>query len=143
MRSVKSISSSQSYLMLRGQIEKIKPEVFGQQALFEKLQVVNWSVVALMPESIIYYVVLLFDANAFSRQLQIEKDNIIWREKELNIKNNILDILRRSSTVSDTRINDLEMLIQKQKDEKKSIENKLAEALKEPGWVGFSAFLRS
>lgn len=101
MRSVKSISSSQSYLMLRGQIEKIKPEVFGQQALFEKLQ--------------------------------IEKDNIIWREKELNIKNNILDILRRSSTVSDTRINDLEMLIQKQKDEKKSIENKLAEALKEPG----------
>ncbi|KAG6597033.1 E3 ubiquitin-protein ligase BRE1-like 1, partial [Cucurbita argyrosperma subsp. sororia] len=101
MKSVKSISSSQSYLLLRDRIEKLKSEVYEQQALFEKLQ--------------------------------IEKFNITWREKELNIKNNILDILRRSSTVSDTRINDLEMLIQKQKDEKKSIESKLAEVLKEPG----------
>ncbi|XP_022944813.1 E3 ubiquitin-protein ligase BRE1-like 1 [Cucurbita moschata] len=101
MKSVKSISSSQSYLLLRDRIEKLKSEVYEQQALFEKLQ--------------------------------IEKFNITWREKELNIKNNILDILRRSSTVSDTRINDLEMLIQKQKDEKRSIESKLAEVLKEPG----------
>ncbi|XP_022145595.1 E3 ubiquitin-protein ligase BRE1-like 1 [Momordica charantia] len=101
MKSVKSIPSSQSYLLLRDRIEKLKSDVYEQQALFEKLQV--------------------------------EKDNVIWREKELNIKNNILDILRRSSTVSDTRINDLGMLIQKHKDEKKSIENKLAEVLKEPG----------
>ena len=35
------------------------------------------------------------------------------------------------------------MLIQKQKDEKKSIESKLAEVLKEPGWMVFNAFLRS
>lgn len=59
----------------------------------------------------------------------------------MNIKNNILDMLRRSSTVSDTRIDDLETLIQKQKDEKKSMENKLAEVLKEPGWMVFNAFL--
>ncbi|XP_008437811.1 E3 ubiquitin-protein ligase BRE1-like 1 isoform X2 [Cucumis melo] len=101
MKSVKSISSSKPYLLLRDRIEKLKSEVNEQQALFEKLQV--------------------------------EKDNIIWKEKELNIKNNILDVLRRSSTVSDTRINDLEILIQKQKDGKKSIENKLVEVLKEPG----------
>ncbi|CAK9319213.1 unnamed protein product [Citrullus colocynthis] len=101
MKSVKSISSSQSYLLLRDWIEKLKSEVYEQQALFEKLQV--------------------------------EKDNIIWKEKELNIKNNILDVLRRSSNVSDTRVNDLEILIQKQKDEKKLIGNKLVEVLKEPG----------
>ena len=76
-------------------------------------------------------------------QRQVEKDNIIWREKELNVKNNILDVLRRSSTVSDTKINDLEMLIQKHKDEKMSTENKLVEVLKEPGWMVFIAFLRS
>lgn len=143
MKSVKSIPSSQSYLLLRDRIEKLKSDVYEQQALFEKLQVVNWSVVALMPESVICHVGLLFDANTFSCQLQVEKDNVIWREKELNIKNNILDILRRSSTVSDTRINDLGMLIQKHKDEKKSIENKLAEVLKEPGWMVFNAFLGS
>ncbi|XP_011650648.1 E3 ubiquitin-protein ligase BRE1-like 1 isoform X2 [Cucumis sativus] len=101
MKSVKTISSSKPYLLLRDRIEKLKLEVNEQQALFEKLQV--------------------------------EKDNIMWKEKELNIKNNILDVLRRSSTVSDTRINDLEILIQKQKDGKQSIENKLVEVLKEPG----------
>ncbi|XP_022924474.1 E3 ubiquitin-protein ligase BRE1-like 1 isoform X1 [Cucurbita moschata] len=101
MKSVKCLSASQSYLLLRDRIEKLKSEVYEQQALFEKLQV--------------------------------EKDNIIWREKELNVKNNILDVLRRSSTVSDTKINDLEMLIQKHKDEKMSTENKLVEVLKEPG----------
>lgn len=61
----------------------------------------------------------------------------------MNIKNNILDVLRRSSTVSDTRVNDLEILIQKQKDDKKLIGNKLVEVLKEPGWMVFNAFLRS
>lgn len=142
MKSVKSISSSKPYLLLRDRIEKLKSEVNEQQALFEKLQVVNWSVVALMPESVLYYVLRFFDANTCC-QHQVEKDNIIWKEKELNIKNNILDVLRRSSTVSDTRINDLEILIQKQKDGKKSIENKLVEVLKEPGWMGCNAFLKS
>ena len=60
MKSVKSISSSQSYLLLRDRIEKLKSEVYEQQALFEKLQVVNWSVVALLPEFAIYYVFFFF-----------------------------------------------------------------------------------
>lgn len=73
MKSVKSISSSQSYLLLQDWIEKLKSEVYEQQALFEKLQVVNWSVVALMPESVIYYVVFLFDANTFSAGFRLRR----------------------------------------------------------------------
>lgn len=73
MKSVKSISSSQSYLLLRDRIEKLKLEVYEQQALFEKLQVVNWSVVALMPESVICHVVLLLDANTFLANFRLRR----------------------------------------------------------------------
>lgn len=86
MKSVKSISSSQSYLLLRDWIEKLKSEVYEQQALFEKLQVVNWSVVALMPESVIYYVVFLFDANTFSADFRLRRITSYGRRRNWILK---------------------------------------------------------
>ncbi|KAI7734561.1 hypothetical protein M8C21_025089 [Ambrosia artemisiifolia] len=65
--------------------------------------------------------------------LQVEKDNLGWREKEFNMKNDIGDVLRQSSAVSDSRTRDLRMEIQKEVDRKKLIESKLEEASREPG----------
>ncbi|MFS8022779.1 putative transcription factor C2H2 family [Helianthus anomalus] len=67
------------------------------------------------------------------QKLQVEKDNLGWREKEFNMKNDIGDVLRQSSAVSDSRIRDLQMEIQKQVDRKKLIESKLEAASREPG----------
>lgn len=49
------------------------------------------------------------------------------------MKNDIGEVLRRSSSVSDSRIVDLKMEIQKQIDGRKLIEAKLEEASREPG----------
>lgn len=57
----------------------------------------------------------------------------MWRERELNVKNDVVDVLRRSAAVVDSRITDLGMEIQKQIDERKRIEAKLEEASREPG----------
>ncbi|XP_044493657.1 E3 ubiquitin-protein ligase BRE1-like 1 isoform X3 [Mangifera indica] len=101
LKSVKCLSSSQAFLLVRDQLEKSKSEVLKYQALFEKLQV--------------------------------ETDNLVWREMESNIKNDLVDVLRRSSAVSDSRIADLRMEIQKQIEGKLGIETKLEEASREPG----------
>ncbi|XWS35628.1 hypothetical protein CRYUN_Cryun20dG0013300 [Craigia yunnanensis] len=101
LKSVKCISSSQVYLLVRDQLEKSKSEVFHYQDLFEKLQV--------------------------------EKDNLAWREKELSIKNDIADVFRRSLAVADSRASHLGAEIQRQLDERKRIESKLEEASREPG----------
>lgn len=75
----------------------------------------------------------LVQYQALFQKLQVEKDNLGWREKEANMKNDIGEVLRRSSSVSDSRIVDLKMEIQKQIDGRKLIEAKLEEASREPG----------
>ncbi|KAL4585819.1 hypothetical protein LXL04_010445 [Taraxacum kok-saghyz] len=70
---------------------------------------------------------------ALFQKLQVEKDNLGWREKEATMKNDIGEVLRRSSSVYDSRITDLKMEIQKQIDGRKLIESKLKEASREPG----------
>ncbi|KVH97077.1 Zinc finger, RING/FYVE/PHD-type [Cynara cardunculus var. scolymus] len=69
----------------------------------------------------------------FEKLQVVEKDNLGWREKEVNVKNDIGDVLRRTSAVADSRISDLQMEIQKQIDGRKMIEAKLEEASREPG----------
>lgn len=64
----------------------------------------------------------------------------MWRERELNVKNDIVDVLRRSAAVVDSRITDLGIEIQKQIDEQKRMEAKLEEASREPG-KSFSSIL--
>ncbi|XP_076920914.1 E3 ubiquitin-protein ligase BRE1-like 1 isoform X1 [Bidens hawaiensis] len=66
-------------------------------------------------------------------KLQVEKDNLGWHEKEFSMKNDIGDVLRQSSAVTDSRIRDLQMEIQTQTNKKKLIESKFEEALREPG----------
>ncbi|PQP97498.1 E3 ubiquitin-protein ligase BRE1-like 1 isoform X2 [Prunus yedoensis var. nudiflora] len=75
----------------------------------------------------------VFECQALFEKLQVEKDNLLWRERELNVKNDIADVFRRSSAVVDSRISDLGIEIQKQIEERKMIEAKLEEASREPG----------
>lgn len=51
----------------------------------------------------------------------------------MNIKNDLVDVFRRSSSVVDSKIADLRMEIQKQTNERNMIETKLGDASKEPG----------
>ncbi|XP_004307007.1 PREDICTED: E3 ubiquitin-protein ligase BRE1-like 1 [Fragaria vesca subsp. vesca] len=75
----------------------------------------------------------VFECQTIIEKLQVEKDNLVWRERELNVKNDIVDVLRRSAAVVDSRITDLGIEIQKQIDEQKRMEAKLEEASREPG----------
>ncbi|KAM5554572.1 E3 ubiquitin-protein ligase BRE1-like 1 [Rosa sericea] len=75
----------------------------------------------------------VFECQTIFEKLQVEKDNLVWRERELNVKNDVVDVLRRSAAVVDSRITDLGIEIQKQIDERKKIEVKLEEASREPG----------
>ncbi|KAL6124537.1 hypothetical protein ACLB2K_077049 [Fragaria x ananassa] len=75
----------------------------------------------------------VFECQTIIEKLQVEKDNLVWRERELNVKNDIVDVLRRSAAVVDSRITDLGIEIQKQIDERKRMEAKLEEASREPG----------
>ncbi|XP_057492355.1 E3 ubiquitin-protein ligase BRE1-like 1 [Actinidia eriantha] len=70
---------------------------------------------------------------ALFEKLQVEKDNLAWREKEMNIKNDLLDGLHRNSVLADFRITELETEIQKQISERNLIETRLGEASREPG----------
>ncbi|MFQ6626836.1 hypothetical protein Gotur_004989 [Gossypium turneri] len=66
-------------------------------------------------------------------KLQAEKDNLAWREKELSIKNDIADVLRRSLAIADSKVSYLEAEIQQKFDEIKGIKVKLEEVSREPG----------
>ncbi|CAN1146047.1 E3 ubiquitin-protein ligase BRE1-like 1 [Linum perenne] len=101
LKNIKCISSSQTFLLARDQLENSKAQVSRYQGIFEKLQV--------------------------------EKDNLLWREKELNIKNDLLDVYRRSSAVMSSRLSELESEIKKHINEQHMIKVKLEEASKEPG----------
>ncbi|XP_040931591.1 E3 ubiquitin-protein ligase BRE1-like 1 isoform X3 [Gossypium hirsutum] len=111
LKSVKCISSSKVFLLVRDQLEKSKSEVFLHQDLFEKLQV--------------------------------EKDNLAWREKELSIKNDIADVFQRSLAVANSRASHLGAEIQRQVDDRKRIEAKLEEASREPGRTEIIADFKS
>ncbi|XP_051144585.1 E3 ubiquitin-protein ligase BRE1-like 1 [Andrographis paniculata] len=70
---------------------------------------------------------------ALCEQLQVDKEVLHCREKEVQMKSELVDVLRRSSAVSNSRISDLEAEIQRCIKEKHLIETKLDEASKEPG----------
>ncbi|CAI0445893.1 unnamed protein product [Linum tenue] len=70
---------------------------------------------------------------AISERIQVEKDNLMWRERELNIKNDLLDVYRRYSAVASSKLSELESEIRKQINEQNMIKDKLDEALTEPG----------
>ncbi|PIN03187.1 E3 ubiquitin ligase involved in syntaxin degradation [Handroanthus impetiginosus] len=70
---------------------------------------------------------------ALYEKLQVEKESLYWREKESHMKNDLVDVLNRSSVVADSRISDLETDIQRCLKEKDLLEAKLEEASKEPG----------
>ena len=73
---------------------------------------------------------------------QVEKDSLFWKERELNIKNELVDVSRRTSAVADSRMASLDVEIQKQHDEKTRIKTRLGNISKERGkHIGYSVFL--
>jgi E3 ubiquitin-protein ligase BRE1 len=70
---------------------------------------------------------------ALYEKLKVEKDNLVWREKESIIKTDIYEVFHQFSSIADTRIAELGIEIQKQTKERKLIESKLEEASREPG----------
>ncbi|CAN8318537.1 unnamed protein product [Cochlearia groenlandica] len=64
---------------------------------------------------------------------QVEKDSIVWREREMNIKNELVDVSRRFSAVADSRIATLDLEIQKQLEEKTRIKTRLGNISREKG----------
>ncbi|KAH8488356.1 hypothetical protein H0E87_024143 [Populus deltoides] len=70
---------------------------------------------------------------ALFEKLQVEKDNLVWKERELNMKNDLVDVCRRSTAVVDSRVADLGKEIQKQINERNIIETNLEESSREPG----------
>ncbi|XP_057808384.1 E3 ubiquitin-protein ligase BRE1-like 1 isoform X2 [Salvia miltiorrhiza] len=70
---------------------------------------------------------------ALYEKLQVQKECLYWREKESLMKNELVDVLQRSSAVANSRISDLEAEIERYIKEKDLIEVKLDEASKEPG----------
>ncbi|XP_058221678.1 E3 ubiquitin-protein ligase BRE1-like 1 [Rhododendron vialii] len=71
--------------------------------------------------------------HALFEKLQVEKDNLAWREREMDMKNDLLDVFHRNSVLTDSRITGLRTEIQKQISVKNMIETRLEEASREPG----------
>ncbi|KAL3516889.1 hypothetical protein ACH5RR_023791 [Cinchona calisaya] len=100
LKNVKSICSSQAYVLLKDQVVKVKADIVQYQALYEKLQV--------------------------------EKDSLARREKEMHLKVELLDINHQSTSIADSRITEFERGIQMYVNEKNLIEAKREGALREP-----------
>ncbi|EPS67687.1 hypothetical protein M569_07087, partial [Genlisea aurea] len=66
-------------------------------------------------------------------EIQVEKENLYWKEREIHMKNELADILHVSSAVSESRISELEVEIQRYVKEKTVIDSKLHDASKYPG----------
>ncbi|CAL5331332.1 unnamed protein product [Camellia sinensis] len=75
----------------------------------------------------------LVQYQALFEKLQAEKDNLGWREKEMNMKNDLVDVFNRNAAVAECRTTELQIEIQKQINEKNLIETRLEEASREPG----------
>ncbi|XP_020882679.1 E3 ubiquitin-protein ligase BRE1-like 1 isoform X3 [Arabidopsis lyrata subsp. lyrata] len=75
----------------------------------------------------------VFQYMALLEKLQVEKDSIVWKEREMNIKNELVDVSRRTSAVADSRMASLDSVIQKQLDEKMRIKTRLGNISRERG----------
>ncbi|XP_042393673.1 E3 ubiquitin-protein ligase BRE1-like 1 isoform X2 [Zingiber officinale] len=64
-------------------------------------------------------------------KLQVEKDSFIWWEKEVNLKHEIADVGRTISFLSESRIAELQQILQKLADERVMLETKLEAATRE------------
>lgn len=69
---------------------------------------------------------------ALFEKLQVERDSLSWREKEMYVKNELVDFHNRSATAADSRISDLEKEMEKQRNEKNLIAARLDEASQGP-----------
>ncbi|XP_028798888.1 E3 ubiquitin-protein ligase BRE1-like 1 isoform X2 [Neltuma alba] len=66
-------------------------------------------------------------------KLQVEKDNLAWREREWYIKSDLVDVFQRSLSVVESKVADLGTEIKRKIEERNAIENKLQEVAREPG----------
>jgi E3 ubiquitin-protein ligase BRE1 len=118
---------------LKDQLEKSKEAVFQYMALLEKLQVISGLRFSFCIYVYKIYVVYLVVKLSSIRKFQVEKDSIVWKEREINIKNELGDVSRKTSAVTDSRMASLDSEIQKQLDEKMRIKTRLGNISRERG----------
>ncbi|KAL9228837.1 hypothetical protein vseg_004374 [Gypsophila vaccaria] len=70
---------------------------------------------------------------AVYEKLQVEKDKVMWKERDVVLRNDFGDMFERAFTTAGSRIDELKVDIQSHKDQRKRIEATLKEACKEPG----------
>ncbi|CAI9101302.1 OLC1v1038595C1 [Oldenlandia corymbosa var. corymbosa] len=70
---------------------------------------------------------------ALHEKLQLEKNTLAWKEKEMQMKLELLDFNHRSAAIADSRISELQKEIQKCVFEKNQMEAKLEHTSREPG----------
>ncbi|XP_074272824.1 E3 ubiquitin-protein ligase BRE1-like 1 [Silene latifolia] len=70
---------------------------------------------------------------ALYEKLQVEKDKVLWKERDAVVRNDLGDAFRRTLTTAGSRIHELEADIRRLKDQRKRIEAMLQEASREPG----------
>ncbi|KAH9625585.1 hypothetical protein KSS87_001455 [Heliosperma pusillum] len=70
---------------------------------------------------------------ALYEKLQVEKEKVLWKERDSVVRNDLGETFRRTLTTAGSRIHELETDIRRLKDQRKRIEAMLQEASREPG----------
>jgi hypothetical protein len=74
-------------------------------------------------------------ASASTYLFQVDKDKLIWQEREINVKVDLAAIPHRVSVNCESSIAILEQNLRKVVDEKNMLAVKLEETLREPGMM--------
>ncbi|KAL9245255.1 hypothetical protein vseg_018929 [Gypsophila vaccaria] len=72
-------------------------------------------------------------SQALYEKLQVEKDKVLWKERDAMVRNDVGDSLRRTLSTADSNIDEIQTSIRTHKDLIKKIEATLREASREPG----------
>ncbi|XP_039121891.1 E3 ubiquitin-protein ligase BRE1-like 1 [Dioscorea cayenensis subsp. rotundata] len=66
-------------------------------------------------------------------KLQVERENYIWKEKEMNVKVDMVDVYQRISAFSESRVIELEQELRNLDDKRIQLETKIEETSREAG----------
>lgn len=128
----KYVISSRLYTMRNDQLQHWNAEVERYGGLTDALQVVLLSFMCLrlqVPCILVLYYCL------FKVYFQVDRSLVIRREKELNAKVESADVARNSIDNAESRIEELELQLQKCISEKNDLEIKMEEAAQDSGEI--------
>lgn len=122
-----------------GRIETLKKLVNLQNSLVNVKGISSSRAFLILKEQLDKSKVKMDQYRISLEKLQVEKDDILWHEKEMTMEVDIADVLGRICEFSKSRISELEQELQKIVQEQIPMETNLENALKEPGRKGIIA----